>query len=570
MKSPMLDTLDQQRRLADRVLMGALWAAAPVTALATLVAKGPWLMVGAGAAGLAAAASLVRRIDRKGAGARRSVAVALMGSVSLLVAGHAGQAWQIDLHMAYFAALACLIIYCDWTVIAAGAITVALHHLVLSALLPAWVFPGGGDLRRVIVHAAILVVETGALVWGARRIASMFADTAINLERSQAIVAEAEAARTAAEEARFAEAHAAEERQSLQFFVEEERLSVVNGLASALGRLAQGDMSCQISTKFPPEYEPLRADFNSAIGRLSGALNDIIAAAGAIRSGAGQMSVAADDLARRTERTAASLEETAAALDQITSTVRKTAEGAKACSDVVMAARGDAQTSGEVVRQAVDAMSEIETSSSQIGQIIGVIDEIAFQTNLLALNAGVEAARAGEAGKGFAVVAAEVQALAQRSADAAKEIKSLVGMSGAQVEAGVRLVGETGHALQRFVDRVAEIESLVREIASSAQEQSTGLGQINQAVNHMDQVTQQNAAMVEETTAASHSLAKEAEVLADAVARFRVGAGGEVINPNTVGHSRVMQEYAERHAAERTSVAALLKPSVAPDEWEEF
>ncbi|WP_304165913.1 methyl-accepting chemotaxis protein [Phenylobacterium aquaticum] len=565
----MFANLADQRRFGDRVLLSALWAAAPVIGLATAAAKGPWLMTALGAAGLAGAATALNRIKPDAPATRMSVAVALMGSVSLLVGGMAGRPWQVDLHMAYFAALASLILYCDWSAVAAGALAVGAHHLVLSFILPAAVFPGGGDLRRVLIHAVVLVIEAAALMWGSRSVAQMFDATAANLNQSREAQREAEAAREAAEVARFAESHAADERQSLQFFVEEERLSVVNGLAEALGRLAQGDMGCQIGAAFPPEYEQLRADFNGAIGRLSGALTDIIAAASAIRSGAGQMTVAADDLARRTERQAASLEETAAALDQITSTVRKTASGAEACSDVVLAARGDAQTSGQVVAQAVNAMSEIETSSSQIGQIIGVIDEIAFQTNLLALNAGVEAARAGEAGKGFAVVAAEVRALAQRSAEAAKEIKALVGASSAQVESGVRLVGETGRALQRIVDRVAEIEALVAEIAASTQEQSVSLGQVNQAINHMDQVTQQNAAMVEQSTAASHALAKEAEGLADAVARFRVEQPAATV-ATTVGHSPVMAAYAEKRAVARGAVAALLKPTAPPDEWEEF
>ncbi len=171
-------------------------------------------------------------------------------------------------------------------------------------------------------------------------------------------------------------------------------------------------------------------------------------------------------------------------------------------------------------------MSEIEKSSAEITQIIGVIDEIAFQTNLLALNAGVEAARAGDAGRGFAVVASEVRALAQRSADAAKEIKSLISASSQQVAQGVGLVGQTGEALQRIVAHVAEIDGLVREIAAGAQEQATGLHEVNTAVNDMDRVTQQNAAMVEETTAASHALASEARLLAESVARFDIGAPG--------------------------------------------
>ena len=566
----MFASLAEQRRFADRVLIGGLWAASAAITVGVMAVKGPWMLVGAGSVGLAAAATVLHRIRPASTAARLAVAVAQVAQVSLLVAGHTGHAWQIDLHMAYFAALATLILYCDWVAIGVAAGVIAAHHLTLSFLFPALVFPNQGDLARVLLHAGILVIEAGALMWGSRSVASMFKAAEDEARRNREIAEEAQVARAAAEEARFAEAHAAEERQSLQFFVEEERLSVVNGLAEALGLLAQGDMSCQIKAKFPPEYEQLRTDFNGAIGRLSEALNDIVAAAEAIRSGAGQMSVAADDLARRTERQAASLEETAAALDQITSTVRRTADGAEACSDVVLAARGDAHTSGEVVSQAVEAMSAIEASSSQIGQIIGVIDEIAFQTNLLALNAGVEAARAGEAGKGFAVVAAEVRALAQRSADAAKEIKTLVSVSGAQVETGVRLVGETGHALQRIVDRVAEIEGLVSEIAASAKEQSVGLAQVNQAVGHMDQVTQQNAAMVEESTAASHALAKEAESLADAVARFRIERS--VLPPagRPLGHSPHLAAFAERKTAQRNAIAALRKPTPAEDEWEEF
>ena len=260
------------------------------------------------------------------------------------------------------------------------------------------------------------------------------------------------------------------------------------------------------------------------MGQLQETMQVVVDNVGGIRSGAGEISQAADDLSRRTEQQAASLEETAAALDQITATVRKTASGAKQCSDVVLAARGDAEKSGEIVRDAVGAMSAIEQSSTQISQIIGVIDEIAFQTNLLALNAGVEAARAGDAGRGFAVVASEVRARAQRSADAAKEIKTLISSSGTQVGAGVSLVGQTGEALNRIVERVAEIDGLVSEISASAQEQATGLQQVNTAVNQMDQVTQQNAAMVEEATAAASQLKSESGKLARLVGRFQVGA----------------------------------------------
>jgi methyl-accepting chemotaxis protein len=315
--------------------------------------------------------------------------------------------------------------------------------------------------------------------------------------------------------------HRANEAEKARI-AEEDRVAVA-ALAEGLSAMSNGDLTHRFTAEVAPRAEQLKTDFNTAITQLQQAVSVVVGNVSGILSGAGEISQAADDLSRRTEQQAASLEETAAALDQITATVNKTASGARQASDVVQFAKGDAETSGVVVRDAVQAMRAIEQSSTQINQIIGVIDEIAFQTNLLALNAGVEAARAGEAGRGFAVVASEVRALAQRSAGAAKEIKTLISASTTQVGSGVKLVGETGEALQRIVDRVAEIDGLVSEIAASAQEQAIGLAEVNTAVNQMDQVTQQNAAMVEQSTAASHSLAQEADALQASVARFRVG-----------------------------------------------
>ena len=305
---------------------------------------------------------------------------------------------------------------------------------------------------------------------------------------------------------------------------DERQAVLVNGLAAALSQLAKGDLTATMTATVDPSFQVIRDDFNTAISGLCRAMAAISNSTTSVHGGADEISSAADDLSRRTEHQAASLEETAAALDEITATIRQTATGAKAAAEVVLAARGDAQTSGEVVRQAVAAMSQIEGSANEISQIIGVIDEIAFQTNLLALNAGVEAARAGEAGRGFAVVASEVRALAQRSAEAAKEIKALISASSQQVNSGVQLVGQTGEALQRIVDRVAEIDGMVAEIAATAQQQSVGLAQVNTAVNQMDQVTQQNAAMVEETTAAASSLKSEAGELTRLIAGFHTGA----------------------------------------------
>ena len=318
--------------------------------------------------------------------------------------------------------------------------------------------------------------------------------------------------------------------------------AVVEALATALSHLSAGDLTCDMTEPFAPEFERLRSDFNAAIAELRSVIGAIVSNTGALRSGTGEISQAADDLSRRTEQQAASLEQTAAALDLITATVRKTAEGANVAKAEVATAKIDAEQSSAVVRDAITAMTAIEKSSQEIAQIIGVIDEIAFQTNLLALNAGVEAARAGDAGRGFAVVASEVRALAQRSAQAAKEIKALIGASTAHVGRGVTLVSETGTALARILTQVIRIDGVVTEIATSAHEQASGLAEVNTAINHMDQVTQQNAAMVEESTAASHNLTAETAELERLTERFKVGGQKPVpVEPSAPVSKRAAQ-----------------------------
>jgi methyl-accepting chemotaxis protein len=385
---------------------------------------------------------------------------------------------------------------------------------------------------------------------------------------------------------RASEAEAAEQRRMLEeerrvneerrLAAEREQTQMVEAIASGLDRLSNGDLTAQLNEPFAPEYERLRTDFNAAILRLRQTVVAVIDTTSSMRTGTEEISRASDDLSRRTEQQAASLEQTAAALDEITATVRKTAEGSNEASQVVSKAAIEAQQGGDVVRRAVEAMSQIESSASQISQIIGVIDEIAFQTNLLALNAGVEAARAGDAGRGFAVVASEVRALAQRSAEAAKEIKALISASSRQVGQGVELVGQTGNALTRIVEMVSGINALVVEIAASAKEQATGLHEVNSAVNQMDQVTQQNAAMVEQTTAASHSLAAESSDLVRLISHFNVGESGRssapVARPASRPAPRPSTQTHFAFASSRGSAAVARRPApVAQDEnWEEF
>ena len=360
-----------------------------------------------------------------------------------------------------------------------------------------------------------------------------------------------------AERARRAEAEAEAARQ---------QGTVVMALAGGLDALSRGDLATRLEAPFAPTYDKLRLDFNAAVGKLHDVMRNVATNTGAIRSGTGEIATAAQDLARRTEQQAASLEETAAALEEITKTVRSTAEGAGQARGIVAAAKTEAEGSSAVVADAVAAMASIETSSRQIGQIIGVVDEIAFQTNLLALNAGVEAARAGEAGRGFAVVASEVRGLAQRSAEAAKEIKALIAVSGTHVGSGVELVGRTGEALKRILHQITDINTAVSGIAASTGEQSTALHEVSIAVSQMDQVTQQNAAMVEETTAASQSLATETEDLARLIEHFHLG--NDASAPSGA-RPRARAAVPALKTVGRGG-AALRRETPAAETWEEF
>ncbi|SSC66747.1 methyl-accepting chemotaxis protein [Ciceribacter selenitireducens] len=297
----------------------------------------------------------------------------------------------------------------------------------------------------------------------------------------------------------------------------------IHQIGDALERLAQGDLTVSVG-EIGAEYDKLRRDFNAAVAALSSVMGSINQTSNVVSDSAGDISEATNNLSRRTEQQAAALEETAAALDEITVAVRTASERANEARDMVAETKKSANRSGEIVRNAVDAMGRIESSSARINQIISVIDEIAFQTNLLALNAGVEAARAGEAGRGFAVVAQEVRELAQRSANAAKEIKTLISASAAEVGNGVALVRSTGEALVEIEKLVNQVNDHVNSIATASREQATGLQEINTSVNHMDQMTQQNAAMVEETSAAGQTLAEESRHLRQLLSRLKLEA----------------------------------------------
>ncbi|MBB1250490.1 methyl-accepting chemotaxis protein [Rhizobium sp. G21] len=400
---------------------------------------------------------------------------------------------------------------------------------------------------------------------------------------------EAESIRQAQEKERTERARIAEaQEQDVKFAVGE--------LAGGLSRLSDGDMTVRLERPFTAALDEIRGNFNQSVEKLQGAMLSFSENAAAIQAGSEEIRNAADNLARRTEQQAASVEETAAALEEITTSVKDSTLRAEEAGARVARTKESAEQSGVIVRNAVEAMDSIEQSSQSISNIIGVIDEIAFQTNLLALNAGVEAARAGEAGKGFAVVAQEVRELAQRSANAAKEIKSLITASGDHVKRGVMLVDQTGAALESIVEEVQEINRNVAAIVQAAREQATGLQEINGAVGQMDQATQQNAAMVEESNAASHTLVTEVTALSNRLGQFNLGAarastagavhrGASMARPSTPTTQTASRPIAAPRAAAAASrpapsparalgnkVAAAFgsQPSSGGGDWEEF
>ena len=410
-----------------------------------------------------------------------------------------------------------------------SAVTFGVVLILLAALMSTAILRAQGFLQRLsremrALAAGDLDVEIGGVkrsdeIGEAARALTVFRDTA---REKQALERRADDERRRADADRLDRAREAQEvaRQA----IDHEREIVSRSIGGELARLAEKDLSHRLTTDLPDAYRKLQNDLNHALDRIGADLQNVAAGADTIVSGVGEIASASSDLSQRTEHQASSLAQTAAALGNITNAVRKTAEGALLARDVVRATTGEAEASRKVVASAIGAMTKIDQSAREIGQIVSVIDEIAFQTNLLALNAGVEAARAGDAGRGFAVVASEVRALAQRSADAAREIKGLITGSNTQVSEGVTLVRETGEALSRIVEGVSNINALVADIAASAETQAHGMQEVNAAVREMDHVTQQNAAMAEEATAASTSLAMEGKRLSALIGAFKLHA----------------------------------------------
>ncbi|NEX47945.1 methyl-accepting chemotaxis protein [Pseudotabrizicola algicola] len=493
-----------------------------------------------------------------GAAARLGAAVAVIGQSIGLTTAMAGHAWQLDMHMTFFAALATLILLVDIRAVLVATGLIVVHHLSLGLLMPGLIYPSAdllGNIARTLLHGAVVSIESAALIAAIvvrlrlqaqaeereRALAEARVQTDRMLEQTETArvladaqrieadqlraLAEAAQARTAAESqraeaahrlAREAEAQDAARREAAM----QEQQQIVAALREALNRLSGGDLTVGITTGFPAHSETLRQDFNAAIGRLGDAISDVSRVSHGIQGAAGAISNAAQDMALRTERQAATLEETSAAMSDFAASVRASATLASEAEASTAHARIKAIDGGTVVEQAIESMQRIAESSQKIAQINSVIDEIAFQTNLLALNAGVEAARAGEAGRGFAVVASEVRALSQRCSDAAKEITGLVEEAGLHVHNGVSLVGQTGAALTAITGSVAAAAEQVAAIARTAKDQTLSLTEITSAIANLDTVTQQNASMFGETTAACRSLDAATRKMIEMVSQF--------------------------------------------------
>jgi methyl-accepting chemotaxis protein len=518
-----MSDMDKHRARAHLIFIALLWLHVPLNAAVGLLIEGPWIVIGAASLATATIATATWLYSPNQQAVRITNSVALVVTVSILLAAMSGSAWQVDMHMYYFAALALVAVYCDSHAIVAGAVVVAVHHLLLNSVLPSLIYPGGDDFRRVVLHAVILIVEAAGLIWMSEMLQAAFRRAGRALQDAKEAQAAAESTNLELQATQAAERDSVVRQEKYRETVATQQSAMVAVLADKLAKIANGDLTARIVEDFGGEFEQIKKDFNAAVSKLTLAMRSILDGVRTVRSGTDQMTAASDDLSRRNEQQAANLEQTASALDEVTATVKRSADGAKHARDIVVAADEDAKKSARVVDEAVSAMNGISRSSVQIVQIIGVIDEIAFQTNLLALNAGVEAARAGEAGRGFAVVASEVRALALRSAEAAKEIKALISTSTNQVDQGSKLVSTTGQALKRIAEQVADLNAVVSNIAGGAKEQASGLSEINTAINQMDQMTQQNAEMAAEATAACRSLSNEGERLSELVAQFELG-----------------------------------------------
>jgi methyl-accepting chemotaxis protein len=493
--------VDEMRALRETgvriigLLAGAIGA---VLAIWGLMAGALLVAIAAGA--LVAAPLWFAHTRRCDPVARVTMGVTYPLLAALLLAMASGTGWIIDMHMVFFAFLAVLGALADWRVIVVGTVVTALHHLALNFIAPALVFPGGGDLLRVVFHAVVVLVEAAVLIVLCRQFET--------LVRSLM-------------DARRAEAALEAERSAEREILNGEQQAVLSGLSERLRKLAAGDLSSRLETPFPGEYDRARALLNQSCAELDQLVGAVAQTADRVATGAHELREASSDLAGKTEQQTAAIESAARTAGELLREIEAQAGLWTATRTVALDAKNDADRGATEIAAAAEAITRIEASSAEIGEMIGFIDTIAFQTNLLALNAGVEAARAGEAGKGFAVVAGEVRELAQRSAQSATAIKALVATSKDEVAIGVARVQQLVTLLASLVARFSDIAAQVDTIAQGSDGSLDAVRRINAAMGLLDRGMQQNAAMAEQTSAASVELLRSAEDLSGQVSRFR-------------------------------------------------
>lgn len=499
MGEPMvIDDMRDLRENAVRVTTGLACLVAASLVVWGLIGDAPLVAISAVALVAAPVWCALRR--RSDPFARVSLAVTYPLLAGLLLAMASTTGWLVDMHMVFFAFLAILAAMADWRVIVVGTIVTAAHHLLLNFIAPAYVFPGGSDLARVLLHAAIVLIEAGVLMYLCRQFEKLIRQSM---------------------EARNAQAKLDAERHTEREAIAAEQQVVLSGLSDRLDKLAKGDLSTQIIDPFPGEYDQARALLNASCTALDQVVGAVAQTANQVAAGAHQLREASSHLAAKTEEQTATIESVARTTSTMLRDIETDAQLWAATRSTAIEAKTDADRGAAEITDAAEAMSRIEASSTKIGEMIAFIDDIAFQTNLLALNAGVEAARAGEAGKGFAVVAGEVRELAQRSAQSANAIKQLVTNSRDEVAIGVARVQQLVTLLASLVARFSDIAGQVDRITLGSQGALDAVRQIDTAMTLLDQAMQQNAAMAEQTSAASVELLRGAKNLSGQVARFR-------------------------------------------------
>jgi len=504
----LVDELHALRQTGIRVvgavacLVGAILVIWGLAAGALLVALAAALLVVP-----AASFALTRRADPA---ARLTMAVTCTLLAALLLAMASGTGWILDMHMTFFTLLAVLTALADWRAIIVSTVVIALHHLALNFLAPALIFPDGADFMRVLFHAVVVLVEAGVLIVLCRQ----FEALVCNLS-----------------EVRRAEAALAAERSAEREMLNGQQQAVLSGLSERLRKLAAGDLSNRLDTPFPGEYDRARVLLNQSCAELDQLVGAVAQTADQVATGAHELREASSDLAGKTEQQTAAIEDAVRIAGELLKEIEAQAGLWSATRTTALDAKTDADRGAEEIAAAAEAITRIEASSAEIGEMIGFIDTIAFQTNLLALNAGVEAARAGEAGKGFAVVAGEVRELAQRSGQSATAIKALVATSKEEVAIGVARVQQLVTLLASLVVRFSDIAGQVDTIAQGSEGSLEAIRRINEAMTVLDRGMQQNAAMAEQTSAASVELLRSAEELSGQVARFRQQGGAAAVTP---------------------------------------